>query len=97
VTDREAVTDVPPETVEEAVGRIAEEAARLYRARDKLINMPEQRAALMHAEGCMAGLRIALCLLKGWDQQEESDKEGAADEFVLGWWQEHYPEEWGSD
>lgn len=80
----------------DVVGLVADEAVKLYRLRDKLINNPGQHAALMHVDGCISGLRIALCVLKGWDVEQESDKEGEADQLVIGRWQELHPEEWGA-
>lgn len=35
--------------------------------------------------GEIIGLRKALCALFGWPMEEESDKEGAADQYVEQW------------
>lgn len=88
---------VPPRTVEEAVERLADESVTLYRLRDRLINRPEERDALVQTLACVSGLRIALCLLKGWDPREESDKEGRADEFIVARWREQHPEDWAEE
>lgn len=44
--------------------------------------------------GEVTALRIALCLLHGWDPAVEADKEGRADELVMAWWQRNDPEYW---
>lgn len=82
---------VPPAA---AVQQVADEAVSLYRIRDRHLNDPQAHNAVMHYNGVLHGLRIALCLLMGWDVEQESDKEGAADEFIIGRWKELHPEEW---
>lgn len=44
--------------------------------------------------GELIGLRMALCLIHGWDPQEQSDKEGKADQLITNWWERTYPAEW---
>ncbi|MFF9265822.1 hypothetical protein [Streptomyces longwoodensis] len=78
----------------EAEERVIAEAIKLYRSRDQLINRPDQRALLVEVTAMAAGLRVALCALRGWDVRAESDKEGKADELIVGRWQEQHPEEW---
>ncbi|MEV6400560.1 hypothetical protein AB0M39_38265 [Streptomyces sp. NPDC051907] len=84
----------PATDVDQAVEQVADEAVRFYRARNKLLNDATLYVERVHYNGVVEGLRIALCLLKGWEVEEESDKEGAADQLVTSRWQETYPEEW---
>lgn len=80
--------------LDRVVEQIADEAVKFYRARDRLLNDPAAYTLRLQTLARIEGLRIALCFIKGWDVEEESDKEGAADKFVVARWQETYPEEW---
>lgn len=83
-------------TVEGAVQRIADEAVKLYRARDRMLNDPHTHTERLLIHGEANGLRKALCVLNGWDVEQESDKEGKADQLVIRRWQETHPEEWNA-
>jgi hypothetical protein len=94
LTEEQVRRAARPRGLDLKVKQVAEEAVKLYRARDQLINQPEKHAELAYVTGCNAGLRIALCVLQGWDPAEEADKEGKADELVLAVWQSLHPEDW---
>lgn len=73
---------------------LCEQAVKLYRQRDRLINNDDQALLLSFVTGQANGLRIALCVLKGWDIDSDSDKEGKADNAFVEYWQERFPEDW---
>lgn len=85
---------VTPYNASTAAALILKEAVKAYRERDQLINRPEMSTNLTLTLGRMAGLRVALCVLHGWDIDVESDKEGAADASILEAWRLEWPEEW---
>lgn len=46
--------------------------------------------------GRLVGLRMAICLLNGWDPYRDADKEGPADELVLAYWETQHAADWAS-
>lgn len=81
-------------TREKEIEQIIAEAVKLYRGRDRILNRPGATTALLHIDGCITGLRMALCVLAGWDVQQESGKEEKADDMIIEWWRENFPGEW---
>lgn len=81
-----------------ATDRLCARAVRIHRILDdnelydnnNLVDITLHHGRL----GQLAAIRMAICLLNGWDLDNDADEEGPADELITAWWEKHYPDEW---
>lgn len=86
---------IPRRTVDKPlVDALCRETVERHRAYEALLGDPDAHTVRLTYTGEIIGLRMALCYIHGWDPEEESDKEGKADELVTDWWQRNHPENW---
>jgi hypothetical protein len=85
--------------LQQLVDALCREAVQRHRVLDNLREAPDYNPKqdlpiTLTWIGELIGLRMAICLVHGWDPNEESDKEGKADELVTAWWERNHPEDW---
>lgn len=74
---------------------ICREAVQRMRTLGEILNDPGEIAHLNRTElyGEIHGLRVALCLVMGWDPTTDADKEGRADDHIKAWHNRTFPDE----
>lgn len=84
--------DLPPEGLGDQLCR---ETVRQMQIVDRYLGDTSEAAHTFRVEryGTIQGLRIALCLLMGWNPREDADKEGRADDYVKDWHNRNCPDE----
>lgn len=79
--------DRSPRSVTELVQWLCRDTVWAMHAQDSILNDRTDAGSVTQTflMGQVIGLRHALCLAKGWDPQQEADKEGRADQFIKNW------------
>jgi hypothetical protein len=84
---------IPAEVLQyrEYVAALCVEAVRLQRVYDRyLADYTTESSPYRHTLlGKIIGIRVALCVLHGWDVEDDSAREGRADRFIEDWHDAH--------
>lgn len=81
-----------------AVDQLCELAVKVHRMIDSTPAEGKADARIrMELIGELSGLRMALCIMQGWNPRMEADNDGLADSYIREWWQHAYPDDWSDD